>query len=137
MSANTELIETRIATIERKGRHVLEVRFKPDVKLDVKGIQELLAERIRICPEDARDVLAVFPPDVDFEVNVMTMDHYKGVGLENCTRSLAVAANSAINERFAGLYFAYFPQGFKTRVFSDEADAQRWLSEQAAARAGS
>lgn len=131
------MIETRIATVERKGPDLLEVRYKPDVKLDLKSMEEVLAERKRLCPEGPRDVMAVFPPDVDFDMSVMTTDHYRDKGLEKCTRSLAIVANSAVNERFAGLYFAYFPQAFTTKVFSEEGDAMEWLAEQAAARAGS
>lgn len=137
MNDRSELIETRLATLERKSPDLLEVRFKPDVKLDVPGIEEVIDERRRLCPEGVRDVLAVFPPDVDFDINVMTRDHYAGTGLERCTRSLALAAGSTANERFASLYFAYFPQEFTTRVFIEEREAQHWLARQAAARAGS
>lgn len=133
----TSLIETRIATLERKDDRRLEIRFKPDQRIDMEGIEEILARRRQLCPEGPRTVLAVLPPDVDFDIAVVMKDHYVGLGLENCTTALAFAANSTTNERIAGLYFAYFPQPFATRVCTDEQEATRWLAEQAVARAGS
>ena len=131
------LIDTPLATLERKDNDLLEVRFKPDLKIDVTGIEELLLERKRLCPEGPRAVLVVLPPDVDFDIAVMMKDHYRGLGLENCTKALALAANSPTNERIAALYYAYFPQTFLTKVCSDEREATAWLAERALANAGS
>lgn len=129
-----DLIETRLATIEKVGTELLEVRFKPEQHVDRAGIEEILNERKRICPEGPRNILAIIPGEPDFDLDVVTTDHYAGSGLENCTRALAVAATSTINERMAGLFFAYFPQAFATKVFSEEVEARRWLQEQVAAR---
>lgn len=124
-----ELIETRLATLERKHDDILEVRFKPGVKLDRAGILEILEERKRFCASGAHHVLAVFPAESDFEMEVMTTDHYLDAGMRDCTRTLALAANGAMNERMASLYFAYFPQPFDTRVFLEESDARAWLRQ--------
>ena len=64
----------------------------------------------------------------------MTKDHYLGRGLENCTKALAIAAGSTLNERMAGLFFAYFPQQFNTSVFLMDTDARSWLTTQLAER---
>ena len=127
-----ELIETRLATIERVGTELLEVRFKPEQHVDRAGIDEILNERKRICPEGTRNILAIIPGEPDFDLDVVTTDHYAGRELENCTRALAIAASSTMNERMAGLFFAYFPQAFATKVFSDEGEARLWLQEQVA-----
>lgn len=127
-----DLIETRLAIIEKVGTELLEVRFKPDQHVDRAGIDEILNERKRICPEGSRNILAIIPGEPDFDLDVVTTDHYAGRGLENCTRALAIAATSSINERMAGLFFAYFPQAFATKVFSGEEEARRWLKDQIA-----
>ena len=127
------LIETRLATIEKKSNDLLEVRFKSEECIDCDGINEVLNERQRICPEGPRTILAIFPGEPDFRLDVVTTDHYAGRGLENCTKALAIAASSPINERMAGLFFAYFPQAFTTKVFSSEAEAREWLKTQVAA----
>ncbi len=134
MKDSPSLIEARVATIERVNEAVLHVRFKPEVRLDTSGLNEVLEERQRLCPEGPHDVLAVFPPELDFDMQVMTKDHYLGRGLEHCTASLAVAAGSPMNERLVSLYFAYFPQPFETRVFTDEREASLWLEDRTAAR---
>jgi hypothetical protein len=128
------LIETRLATLEQVSPDLLEVRFKPDLKLDVNGLAEILRERELLCPRGSVAVLGIFPPDIDFDLDVMTTDHYRDRGLENCTRALAIAAGSTMNERMAGLYFAYFPQPFNTSVFQTTEEARSWLAAQVALR---
>jgi hypothetical protein len=130
----TSLTETRLAILERVSPELLEVRFKPGQKIDLSGLHDILLERQRMCNGEPYDVLAIIPPDTDFEMNVMTQDHYRGLGLERCTRKVAWAASDMLSERMASLYFAYFPQPFPTRVFSDEAEARQWLLGQVAAR---
>ena len=123
-----ELIETRQATIERTADNVLEVRYKPGQTLDPAGLGDVLAERERLCKgQGGQAVLAVIPPDADFQMLLMTHDHYKGRPVVDCTRFLAIAATSVMHERMASLYFAYFPQNFRTGIFSDEAEAREWL----------
>ena len=124
----TELTETRLATLERVAPDLLEIRYKADQKLDVEGLREVMQERQRLCPEGPYRVLAVFPPDGDFDLGVMMQDHYAGRGLQNCTQALAVAAGSTLIERMVGLYYAYFPQPFDMRVFLSEEDARHWLT---------
>lgn len=126
------LIETKLATIEQVGHERLEVRFKLNEHVTREGICEILHERQRLCPEGPRDVLAVIPGEPDFDLDVVTTNHYEGLGLDNCTRALAIAASSPINERMAGLFFAYFPQAFPARVFASEEDARGWLTSRAA-----
>ncbi len=131
----SQLIETRQATLERTTAETVEVRFKPGLVLDKSGLDEILVERERICSNTGKHaVLAIFPNDADFDLAVMTQDHYSGRKIVACTRFLAVAANSLMHERMASLYFAYFPQTFTTRIFVEEAEARTWLSAQLAER---
>lgn len=122
------LTETRLATLERIAPDLLEIRYKPEQKLDVEGLREVMRERERLCPEGPYRVLAVFPPEGDFDLGVMMHDHYAGRGLENCTRMLAIAASSTLIERMVNLYYAYYPQRFRMQVFLQEEDARRWLA---------
>jgi hypothetical protein len=122
-----QLIETRLATLERVSDELFEIRFKPGVKLDKDGLVEVLNERKRFCGSGAHHVLAVFPAESDFDMEVMTSDHYLNTQMRDHTRSLALAANGTMNERMASLYFAYFPQPFEARVFIEESEAREWL----------
>jgi hypothetical protein len=128
------LVETRLATLERVSPDLLEIRFKPDQKLDNAGLREILQERERMCTGGPYAVLAVFPQEMDFEINVMTTDHYAERNLGNCTRALALAANSITNEHIANIYYAYFPQPFNTKVFATDVEARKWLLTQLSER---
>lgn len=75
-------------------------------------------------------MLAVIFWDADFQMLIMTQDHYKGRPAVDCTRFLAIAATSVMHERMASLYFAYFPQNFRTSIFLDEAEAREWLNKE-------
>ena len=131
----SQLIETRQATLERITAETVEVRFKPGLVLDKSGLDEILVERERFCSNTGKHaVLAIFPNDADFDMAIMTQDHYAGRTVVGCTRFLAVAANSLMHERMASLYFAYFPQTFATKIFIEEEEARTWLSEQLAER---
>lgn len=123
-----ELIETRQATIELTADHLVEVRYKPGETLDPAGLSDVLGERERICDgHRGQAVLAVIPPDADFQLSLMTTDHYKDRPVVDCTRFLAITAGNVMHERMASLYFSYFPQNFSTCIFNDEAEARAWL----------
>lgn len=124
------LIETRQATIEKTADNVLEVRYKPGQTLDPAGLSEVLSERERLCSgQGGQAVHAVIPADADFQMVIMTSDHYKGRPVVDCTRFLAITASSVMHERMASLYFAYFPQNFRTAIFTDEVEARKWLKK--------
>ena len=128
MKGHPSLIDTATATVERVSAELIEVRFKPDVKLDVEGIGEVVNAKRTLCGADSPDVLAVMPPEGDFELDVLNMDHSRSHG--GCpTRRLAFAGQSPLNERLANLYFSYFPRQNETRVFHDERDARQWLDQ--------
>ena len=124
------LIETRQATIEKTADNVLEVRYKPGQTLDPAGLSEVLSERERLCSgQGGQAVHGVMPADADFQMVIMTSDHYKGRPVVDCTRFLAITASSVMHERMASLYFAYFPQNFRTAIFTDEVEARKWLKK--------
>jgi hypothetical protein len=126
-------IETRQAILEATPEGTMVVRYRPGITLDKEGLAEVLAARERHCElAGCHKVLAVFPQEADFQIAVMTEDHYKGRPIIDCTRFLAIAANSVMHERMASLYFAYFPQSFETKVFVEEEEAMAWLTEKAA-----
>ena len=121
------MIDTRSATVELVSPELIEVRFKPEVKLDVQGLGEIVHAKNHLGQGLNPDVLAVAPPELDFELNVLQMDHAVGHGVKcNCDR-LAFAAQSEMNERLASIYFSYHPRKEETAVFLQEKDARAWL----------
>ena len=121
-------IETHAATLERVAKNMVEVRFKPDVKLDVAGIGEVVHAKRALCGSDEFDVLAILPPEVDFELNVLATTHDAANGGCGLARRLALAAQSPFNERLANIYFRDHPRDNETAVFLNEVDAREWLA---------
>lgn len=124
-----QLIETRLATVERTAGSMVEVRIKPDVKLDAEGIGEIVRAKHELCVAQEADILMVLPPEVDFELNVLSLDHHAINGGCGLARRLAFAAQSSFNERLAHIYFRYHPRDGETAVFLDEVDARAWLTQ--------
>lgn len=128
MSHHPRLIETRLATLERAHAAVVEVRVKPDVKLDAEGFGEIVRAKRQLCASDAADILMVLPPEVDFDLNVLAVDHHALNGGCGLAKRLALAASSPFNERLARIYFRYHPRDGETAVFIGEDEARAWLA---------
>ena len=121
------VIDTRTATLELVSDALVEVRFKPDVKLDVAGMSEIVQAKRTLIAGKKIDVLAVLPPEIDFELNVLSVDHAAEHGGCGTGGRLALAAQSAFNERISNIYFRYHPRETSTGIFISEADARKWL----------
>jgi len=128
MNKEHQLIETRTAILERVSEGLIELRFKPDVKLDVTGMAEIVHAKRTLCGRQEIDVLAILPPELDFELNVLSMDHHAAHGGCGNAHRLAFAAQSSFNERLTNIYFRYHPRQHPTGIFLTEADARKWLA---------
>lgn len=123
----SNVIDTRLATITQTAPNFLEVRFKHGAMVDGVGIHEVLQQRAQLADKGPFLVLGVLPADIDFDINVMTKNHYAGRKVLEHTLAVAWAASTLMNERMASLYLSYFPQPFPTQVFMEEAEARAWL----------
>lgn len=121
------IIQTKAATLERQDNGVLEIRFKKNVKLTVEGVQEVLDARMDLCGRGPYAVLVTLPDDIDFEIAVLSKDHYHGRGLEECTYAVAWDAESEVNEKLLEIFYRYFPQPFPVKSFLSEDEARAWL----------
>ena len=121
-------IDTPIATIQRTADDLVEVRFKSGVTLTVAGITAILSARQQASAGVALRVLIVFPTDeMDFDMSMITKDHYSTVPVEQFSRAIAWATLNDHNHRFCELYFAYFPSPVPSAIFSTEEQARKWL----------
>jgi hypothetical protein len=121
-------IDTRHATVERTSASLVEIRFKPDVTLDVAGVGEVIAAKQRICAEGEADILAVLPPDMDLEMTVVSADHHALFGDCTNSRRLALAAPDDLNRKLAEIHYRYHPRQHDTAVFMAEDEARAWLA---------
>jgi SpoIIAA-like len=123
--------ETDLAVISRSESDLVEVRFKPGITLTKEGIQGILNAREQVGQHGppAR-ILIVLPDVVDFDMGMITTDHYKDRPVQQHSRALAWVVHTESNERFTKLYFAYFPSPVPMAVFHTEAEALTWLAAQ-------
>ena len=122
------MIDTRSATLELVSDALVELRFKPDVKLDVEGMRQIIQAKRTLIAGRNVDVLAVLPPDLDFELNILSLDHSTVAGGCTGAQRLALAAQSTFNERLSDIYFRYHPRVNATGIFLTEEDAHKWLT---------
>lgn len=121
-------IDTRSATVERVAEALIEIRFKPDVKLDVQGLTEIILTKRKLTEGKHMDVLAILPAELDFEPNVLGADHRSLGGGCGRAQRLAVVARTDFDQRISDLYFRYHPRENGTEIFLTEADARKWLA---------
>jgi hypothetical protein len=122
-----QAIDTRLARVIRTAPDRVEVRFKEGIKLDTAGIAEILDMRSRMGAEAPHHVMIVIPEDVDFEMAMMTRDHYEGRDVKDHTMAVAWVAQGSLQNQLTSLYLSYHPSPFRTAVFTNEADALSWL----------
>ncbi len=121
-------IDTPIATVQHIATDLVEVRLKPQHTLSVAGIGAILKARELLGYGAPSRVLFMFPAEeTDFDLNMITTDHYQGRPVEQFTRAIAFVFRNAHNERFGRLYFAYFPSPVPSAMFMEEAEARAWL----------
>lgn len=121
-------IDTPIATIHRTAADLVEVHLKAGTTLSVAGIAAILSARQQAAGDRPLRVLVLFPAeDMDFELSMITKDHYSTVPVERFTRAVAWAAITDHNKRFCELYFAYFPSALPSAIFLREQEARQWL----------
>lgn len=108
----------------------LEQRFHSGAKLDPDGFAENKTARFELCGDEPYLMLTVFPKDIDFELRVTTSDHFAPERGKDALQALAIVALDNVAEMVTKLYFSYFPQLFRIRVFTEEADARSWWMEQ-------
>jgi len=123
-------IITRLADMSMVAPGFLEQRFHHGAKLDPAGFMENKEARFTLCGDEPYLMLTVMPPDVDFEVRITTSDHFAPERGKDPLMALAVVAQDNVAEMVTKLYFSYFPQLFRIRIFTEEKEARAWLLEQ-------
>ena len=130
MTAMTATIDTPIAIVPGIAPNLVEVRLKPGKALTVSGIAAILAARWSLGRERPSCVRFMFPEEeTDFDLCMITTDHRSGRPVKEFTHAMAWVLRNVHNERFARLYFAYFPSPVPNAIFLKEAEVRAWLDK--------
>ncbi|MEO8590006.1 MAG: hypothetical protein ABI432_11585 [Flavobacteriales bacterium] len=129
MSTSTAVLETSLATIQRPTAGLVEIHIKADVTVNLQGILEIFTKLDGQGWAGPAKLLVVFPEmPVDFDLPVMSKDHFEGrpAGPNGTTVALAVPDPRTLG--FIELHFAYFPAVVSMRIFTTEVEARAWLA---------
>jgi hypothetical protein len=123
----SDQISTRLATVEKASELRVRIQFNAEAIIDAASIAEIMQARKQVFPGNRFTLLVVVPPDAQLAMSIMDRDHYAAnPGPERL--ALAMVATDAMHEMMTGMYYAYFPVPFKTKVFATEAEADKWLT---------
>ena len=125
---NTALpeIDTPLALVRYTAPDRVEVRFKEGLTFTIAGIAEMMKARQALGTAGPHRAMMVLPEDVDFELSMISTDHYKQIPQPN-TEAVAWVAQNERNAHFTRLYLAYWPPPFPSEVFLTEAEGRAWL----------
>ena len=122
--------ETRIATLKRVQLDLLEIHYKTGSFFNTENITEVQEKRRAMMGERSYATLTIIPKDVDFNLEVLGVDH----GVEDRTKgqiiATAIVAHDKTLERLTQVYLKYYPQVQHVLVTSKEAEARAWLEAQ-------
>lgn len=120
---------TPIADIYRISDHRIDVHVRSGVRIDGQGIAAVMRERQRVCQDQRVGALLLLPPELDLDLSIMNVDHYKVNETIDGLIAMAVLAEGTMSETLARLYLAYFPPVFPIQVFMGRTEAEMWLNE--------
>ncbi|MBK6776929.1 MAG: hypothetical protein IPG74_14185 [Flavobacteriales bacterium] len=116
-----------LATITLAEEGLIELRYRPDAKLTIAGMRDLLQSRIMLCGAVPHKVLSFLPDGIDFDKALMDQDLYGDPVSVATTRAMAIVVTDPVNSHMLELFFAYYPAQFPMRLFSLEVEARKWL----------
>lgn len=82
-----------------------------------------------MCGEARIVALLELPAEADVDLSTMNVDQYSEEGSVTGMVAMAVLAASITTESLARLYLAYYPPRYPIEVFTDRAEAERWLND--------
>lgn len=130
MATPLRSIPTRLATMSLMEPGFIEQRFHEGVKLDRAGFEENRAVRHALAGSEPYVMLSIIPEEIDFELNIVSTDHFGAEEEIAGLTALAVVAHGQLVQGVTAIFFKYFPPQFPARIFSAEAPAREWLMEQ-------
>jgi hypothetical protein len=128
MSKKLPSADTSIATVVYTAPDRVEVRFKSGIRFTAENVAAMMKVRQELGMEGKHRVLMLLPELLDFSADLVRVDHYASVPQPNTEAGAWVARNQGdllITEVVIGRSKVDFPW----KVFTDEAEARRWLEE--------
>jgi hypothetical protein len=129
MPSDLRCIELPMAQIALMGGNHVEVRIRPDVRIDVGGLLASMQARRELLDTSRGPLYFIALGELDWDPAALQTDFF-GQDAESIT-ALAVLVDSRSLTLVANMYFSLFPASFPTKVFNADAEARQWLTAQA------
>ena len=130
-----QILDTRLATLERISPQLVVIQYKPGVVIDAIGIREIIDVRRARFGQDPYAVIAIVPESADFNMSMLETDHYTEGSENDMMRVLATVVEDDFHRRMTELYASYHPTDFHYKVFSQLQPAMIWAEEMLAEHA--
>ncbi|MEZ4808360.1 MAG: hypothetical protein R2815_12930 [Flavobacteriales bacterium] len=112
------------------GPQLLEQTFQDGAVLGPAELLAIRRQRLDLSEGRLLAILSYIPRSVQFDISATSVDHFRTEGASDPIIALAVVADDDRMEVTSKVYFTFHQQGFPVRVFSEEAPARSWLTEQ-------
>jgi len=129
VTAMPQEIETVLARVFCDAPSLVEVHLKPDARITVEAMGEIMQVRRSLLQGGTGAILFVAPGELEWETAVLRTDHFND-DRENLT-AVAVMVDSRVLNTVVNTYFTLFPPEFPMKVFDSVAAAKEWLREPA------
>lgn len=123
-------VTTAIARLTRLRADLVEVHYFPGCTLSTIALAEVARARRELMGAHPYAMLSVLPPDVDFELNAMNVDHLREDREEGLLLAIAVVVSANMIEMVRKLYFSYYPWLRRILVTDKMDEARGWIEDQ-------
>ena len=120
--------ETELVTIRYTAVNRVEVWFKPGVRFTAAHIAEMMQERARLGASGPHRVLMLMPEVIDFDPEMVQVEHYTNNPQPN-TEAVAWVAHNFADAHITKLVVERGRPTFPWKVFLNEEEARAWLEE--------
>lgn len=127
MDAPIRTIETRLAQMTLVEPGLIEQRFRSGITLDREGLEENRRARQELSGGGPHVMMSVFPEDVDFQLSVISEDHFAPDKEPPGLKALALVTAGQFTTGLAAIVFKYFPPQFPASTMGSEEEARAWL----------
>lgn len=121
-------IDIALARMVLAGPSLVEVHVKPDVKITVLRLMEVMAARRTLAAGVPGALYFIAPGELDWEAAALQTDFFGPEG--DSLKALAVMVDGAILTTVVNLYFGLFPGRSPVKVFDDVEAGYAWLAKQ-------
>lgn len=125
-----QVIQTRVALVERGVDHRIIVRFTEGHTITAQDLAEIFTARRTLAAGRPMDLLALIPEDLDFDRSIILTDHYRHHDPMPHTTAMALVYQGTLFGQVLEVYNKLHQAPFPVQVFPTVQEATQWLAAQ-------